>query len=98
MGILGGYVGKVGTVVGFNWKGKEVMRAYKEAGGHPPHRAAGGCAPPLRGMFQDGDHLPSVQRAGLPQVRGWRADHGGERFHEAQHARHGSGKWIVGSG
>ncbi len=29
MGILGGFIGKVGTVVGFNWKGKDVMRAYK---------------------------------------------------------------------
>ena len=29
MGILDGFVGKVGTVVGSFWKGKPVMRAYK---------------------------------------------------------------------
>lgn len=29
MGILDGFVGKVGTVVGAFWKGKPVMRAYK---------------------------------------------------------------------
>ena len=28
-GILGGYVGKVGTVVGYFWNGKPCMRAYK---------------------------------------------------------------------
>ena len=29
-GILDGFVGKVGTVVGFFWKGKAVMRGYKK--------------------------------------------------------------------
>ena len=28
-GILDGFIGKVGTVVGSFWKGKAVMRAYK---------------------------------------------------------------------
>lgn len=30
MGILDGFIGKVGTVVGGYWKGKAVMRAYKK--------------------------------------------------------------------
>lgn len=30
MGILDGFVGKVGTVIGSFWKGKKVMRAYNE--------------------------------------------------------------------
>ena len=27
-GILDGFIGKVGTVVGYKWNGKSVMRAY----------------------------------------------------------------------
>lgn len=35
VGILDGFVGKVGTVVGSFWKGLPVMRAYKRAVGNP---------------------------------------------------------------
>ena len=31
-GILGGFRNKVGTVIGFFWKGKAVMRGYKDLG------------------------------------------------------------------
>ena len=34
-GILGGYVGKVGTVVGYYWNGKPCMRAYKRYVNNP---------------------------------------------------------------
>lgn len=39
MGILGGFIGKVGTVVGFKIFGKQVMRAYQRAVKNP--RTAG---------------------------------------------------------
>jgi len=35
MGILDGFVGKVGTVVGSFWKGKKVMRGYNEFPANP---------------------------------------------------------------
>ena len=35
MGILDGFKGKVGTVVGSFWKGKKVMRAYNEFPSNP---------------------------------------------------------------
>lgn len=35
MGILDGFVGKVGTVVGAFWKGKKVMRGYNEFPANP---------------------------------------------------------------
>lgn len=39
VGILDGFVGKVGTVVGSFWKGKPVMRAYKRQIGNPQTEA-----------------------------------------------------------
>ena len=38
MGILDGFVGKVGTVVGSFWKGKKVMRGYVEFAANPRTR------------------------------------------------------------
>ena len=38
-GILGGYVGKVGTVVGYMWNGKYCMRAYKRYVKNPRSKA-----------------------------------------------------------
>lgn len=35
MGILDGFIGKVGTVVGSFWKGKKVLRGYNEFGANP---------------------------------------------------------------
>lgn len=35
-GILGGFRGKVGTVVGARWRGKYVMRSMPESSGRPP--------------------------------------------------------------
>ncbi len=29
-GILGGFSGKVGTVVGVNWRGKDIIRSYQK--------------------------------------------------------------------
>ncbi|RAV27824.1 DUF6266 family protein [Sinomicrobium soli] len=35
-GILGGFSGKVGTVVGFNWRGKDVIRSRPKPSSKPP--------------------------------------------------------------
>ena len=35
MGILGPFLGKVGTVVGYVWKGRAVVRGYRRAVRYP---------------------------------------------------------------
>ena len=68
VGILDGFVGKVGTVVGSFWKGLPVMRAYKRAVGNPNTNAQ----QLVRTRFAAIGHLASAFlyaiRMGLKQV------------------------------
>jgi len=68
-GILDGFVGKVGTVVGSFWKGKKVMRAYNEFVSNPNtqaqrlHRAKFGILADMGGSLNAALKLGLKKRA-----------------------------------